>query len=218
MEFINEYGLLILIILTVIAAAMTGLIVRNTFKLNKRLLSNKITFKALLESSIETGQNKLSIIAINQSLLDVSITSLGIVHGTKYFDFIQNYTLQENISGERVVIPQRASIKMELSTGTIEDTIINNSEDNNYKKTRVYAIDKAGNLSCAKAKSIRYVLIKKWKQIMLDKKLLEKKEKAELRLKNKNEFLESYSQKAANKEKIALKDRLKAFIYKQFCK
>lgn len=219
MEFLNEYGFLILTILGLVLAVLIVVALFASIRLNKKLLSERLHFKWLTEVDAATAVSSFSILIINRTLSDKTVNAAGIIENDKHYDFAKDF-------GDKFfLVGQRSSFKLELDRKFIERTLIDGSEKKRLKKVFMYSIDKEGNLSKARARVLKKTLNKK--QISTEKaekraaaeekarqkaeqKSLAKQEKSRLR----TEFLQKVEQTKTDGKKVGFLDKLIAFYYK----
>lgn len=162
MENFRQNAPVIMVVLAAVMLIMLVVVLIAVFKLVKNLVNRRFGFHEYKEVERESGRELFSVVVANRSLSDVAVSEIGIAvkgkKGLKYFDFQNNYRAENRISEEsRPVISQRSSLKLSVSAEEAEALLFPNV-DGKYKKTYVYVVDSAGNLSRARAKNLDKVL------------------------------------------------------------
>jgi hypothetical protein len=219
MDFLKDNAPIITVILFVVVAAILIVLLIINQKIYRSFGSKRFAFNDLKENGIDNTQKWFSLIALNKSLNDATITAIGICYQGQYFDCRRVYKEQNNISADgKIVIMQRTFIKLQLAIGEIEKAVFSAVTKRRIRGVKAYLIDGFGNMFKAKAKTITKTLNYSYKKLLDQKAMRQKEQKAEQKRLKRQEIIERINVKKINGEKLKPTEILQLFIYGKLLK
>ncbi|MDD4003393.1 MAG: hypothetical protein PHE12_04275 [Clostridia bacterium] len=219
MDFINDNAPIITVVLFVITAVILIVLLIINQKIYKSFGSKRFAFNDLKENGIDNAQKWFSVIALNKSLNDATITAIGICYQGQYFDCRRIFKEQNNISEDgKIVIMQRTFIKLQLAIDDIEKAVFSTVTKRRIMGVKAYLIDGFGNMFKAKAKTITKTLNSSYKKLLDQKAKQQKEQRTEQKRLKRQEFIERINVKKINNEKLKLNEILQLFIYQKLLK
>ena len=142
LEFLQIYGALILIGLSLVAILILILALRRIAVLQNGLLVNRFTLYAFTEHDMDSDRDMISFMVSNRSLYDNSVEQLGIAVADRHFNLRGRFI---NIApDDRMLISQRRSVKYSIPADELEMLLHEEKRSARGRRVRIYGIDTSG--------------------------------------------------------------------------
>lgn len=146
MDKLNANAGLIVIIVAVLFAVVTGVVIWMLISIHGKLAVQRLKFIGQFSADPDTRRMVANITVSNRSLSDVTITEIGLRNGKVNFNYTELYKQQSNLNKDaRVVVGQRDAIRFTLSAEDLAKSLIQNYKGKIVlNSVYVYAMDSTG--------------------------------------------------------------------------